>query len=66
LAGSRSAKALISLPSTVMLSSSYVISASRTPLTESYFSRCARVLLSVRSLTATISRSAPCARAARK
>src|SRR6478752_2353342 len=41
-------------------------SPSRRPRVESYFSNVARVLLSVRSLTATISMSAPEATTARK
>src|SRR5690606_21659239 len=65
-AGSRSAKTLMSLPPTVMTSPSCETSAPRGPPTESYLRRCARAALSVRSLTATISRSAFCARAARR
>src|SRR5690606_14250706 len=65
-AGSRSARTLMALPSTVMTSPSCETSTPSGPPTESYFSRCARAALSVRSFTATISRSAFCARAARR
>ena len=64
-AGSRSASTLKDLPPTVIEVSSYVTSAASLPSTESYLSRVARVLLSVRSLTPTISMSAPDARMAR-
>ena len=55
--GSRSESALISLPSTEIEPSVAETSYGSLPRIESYFSRCARVLLSVRSLTATISMS---------
>src|SRR6266511_2935453 len=55
--GSRSAEARIGLPSTLIEDSSKLTSPSSTPKVESYFSRCARVRLSVRSLTATTSTS---------
>src|SRR6266508_5373682 len=58
-AGSRSAVARIALPSTVIAPWSWPTSASSRPKVESYLSRWARVRLSVRSLTATISRSLP-------
>src|SRR6266536_2421138 len=57
LEGSRSAEALIGLPSTLIEDSSKVTSPSSRPKVESYSSRCARVWLSVRSLTATTSTS---------
>ena len=57
LEGSRSAKTLTVLPSTVMESAVEVISFLRLPRMESNWSRCARVAGVVRSLTATISRS---------
>ena len=56
-AGSLLAKTLKLSPSTVMVSPLPLMSALRFPSTESYFSRCARVLASVRSLTATKSMS---------
>ena len=65
-AGSRSASTLIVWPSTVMESAVWVTSALRRPRMVSYFSRWAVVAVSPRSLTATISMSAPCSRAARK
>src|SRR5690606_8938401 len=65
-AGSRSSKTLMALPPTVMTSPSYETSTPSGPPTESYFSRWASAALSVRSFTATISRSAFCARAARR
>ncbi len=55
-AGSFSLKTLITFPSTVMLSAPALILFGRLPRMESYFSRCASVLGSVRSLTATNSR----------
>ncbi|CPU66248.1 Uncharacterised protein [Mycobacteroides abscessus] len=58
-AGSRSASARIFLPSTMMLSSSKSTLSGKRPRTVSYLSRCASVLLSVRSFTPTISMSAP-------
>ena len=64
--GSRSANAVISWSPTLMEVSVEVTSASRRPRMESNFSRWARDLLSVRSLTPTISMSAPEARTARK
>ena len=57
LAGSRSAKTLIFLPSTVMESSPAEMSFLRLPRMESYLSRWARVAGVVRSLTATNSMS---------
>ena len=57
LAGSRSAKTLIFLPSTAMKSAPWVISFLRLPRMESYLSRWARVAGVVRSLTATNSMS---------
>src|SRR5690349_11545537 len=66
LAGSRSSKTLMALPPTVMTSPSCETSTPRGPPTESYFRRWASAALSVRSLTATTSRSAFCARAARR
>ena len=65
LAGSRSARARIFLPSTMMFSSSKLTLSGKRPSTVSYLSRCASVLLSVRSFTPTISMSAPDARIAR-
>src|SRR5690606_26221267 len=53
--GSFSAYTLIFLPSTMRESSSELTSASKIPCTESYFSRCASICASVKSLTATIS-----------
>ena len=64
-AGSRSSKTLIDLPSTVMSVSEATTSPGSRPRIESYFSRFARLALSVRSLTATTSMSAPEASAAR-
>src|ERR1700674_2253835 len=55
-AGSFSLKTLMTLPSIEMLSAPAVILCGRLPRIESYFSRWARVLGSVRSLTATKSR----------
>src|ERR1700730_6379118 len=57
LAGSRSAKTLIFLPSTAMKSAPWVISFFRLPRMESYLRRWARVAGVVRSLTATNSMS---------
>ena len=65
LAGSRSSRARILRPPTMMFSSSYDTSSGSRPRMLSYFSRWASVLLSVRSLAPTTSMSAPCARAAR-
>lgn len=65
LAGSRSAKTLNVLSPAVMSVSVEVTSPSKRPRIESYLSRCASVALSVRSLTATISMSAPDAITAR-
>src|SRR5690606_9261660 len=65
-AGLRSANAAISLSPTLMDVSVADTSASRRPRMESYFSRWARTLLSLRSLTATTSMSAPEAWTARK
>ncbi|MNW62715.1 hypothetical protein D3C74_408620 [compost metagenome] len=56
----------MALPSTMMLFSSKSTLSGKRPRTVSYFSRCASVLLSVRSLTPTISMSAPDAMMARK
>src|SRR5580698_5441841 len=53
LAGSRSAKTLICLPSTAIKSAPWVISFLRLPRMESYLSRWARVAGVVRSFTAT-------------
>src|SRR5277367_4156447 len=53
LAGSRSAKTLIFLPSTAMKSAPWEISCGRLPRMESYLRRWARVAGVVRSLTAT-------------
>jgi hypothetical protein len=65
-AGSFSAKILIVLSPTVIESSVEETSSGSTPSTESYLSRCAMLLLSIRSLAATISMSAPDAWTARK
>jgi hypothetical protein len=65
LAWSRSSKAMIFWSPTVIESPVWLTSPSRRPRIESYLSRCASVALSVRSLTATTSMSAPAARAAR-
>ena len=65
LAGSRSSKAMIFWSPTVIDSPVWLTSPSSRPRIESYLSRCASVALSVRSLTATTSMSAPAARAAR-
>src|SRR5439155_12368861 len=65
LAGSFSATTLSGVPSTSRPSSSYPTSPWNRPSTESYFSRFARVRGSVRSLTATKSKSAPLCLAAR-
>src|SRR5579872_6086054 len=59
-AGSFSANTLIFLPPTVMEPASWEISSCSGPSTESYFSKCASVLVSVRSLTATNSTSLRC------
>ena len=64
-AGSRSSNTRIDLPSTVMSSAVATTSPSSRPRIESYFSRWPRLALSVRSLTATTSMSAPAAIAAR-
>src|SRR5919112_202374 len=64
--GSRSSNALMLLPATVMSFSVYDTSPGSRPRIESYLSRWARLLLSVRSLTPTTSMSAPDASAARK
>ena len=67
LAGSFSANTLISSPSTVIEPSPEETSPSYVRCTESYLKRCASVFVSVRSLTATKSRSAtPCSFAARR
>ena len=65
-AGSFSAKILIVEPPTVIESSVEETSSASTPSTESYLSRWAMLLLSIRSLAATISMSAPDAWTARK
>ena len=52
-AGSFTLNTLKLLPSTLMVSSVCVIVFGRFPRTESYFRRCARVLASVMSFTAT-------------
>src|SRR6266545_1807973 len=66
LAGSFSARTRIEPPATVSASDSGTTSPGKRPCTESYFSRCASVFVSVMSLTATKSRSlTPIARAAR-
>ena len=64
-AGSRSASARIFLPSTMMFSSSKSTGLPKRPSVVSYLSRCASVLLSVRSLTPTTSMSAPDSTSAR-
>lgn len=64
--GSRSAKILISLPSTTMPSPVASTVPGYGPSSESYLTRWASVFGSVRSLTATNSMSAPDALAARK
>ena len=64
-AGSRSASTLISLPSTTIASSFASTSWGSCPCTESYLSRCASVLASVRSLIATNSMSASLKRRAK-
>ena len=66
LAGSRSAKAVMVWSPTLIEVSSLDTSASRRPRIVSYLSRWASEALSVRSLTPTISMSAPDARTARK
>ena len=58
-AGFFSAKILMVFSPTVIESSVCDTSSGRTPSTESYLSRCAMVLLSIRSFAATISMSAP-------
>src|SRR5215207_7498170 len=65
-AGSRSASALTSRPSTMSESPVASTLPGKRPYTESYLSRCASVSLSVMSLTAMISTSAPDSCAARK
>src|SRR5699024_8170127 len=65
-AGSRWARTLTVLSPTRMKSSPTSRSPSRVPRTVSYLSRCASVLVSVRSLTATISMSLPPAATARQ
>jgi hypothetical protein len=57
--GSRSARTRNEAPPTVMLSSPVTTSCWSRPRIESYLSRCASVLMSVRSLTPTTSTSAP-------
>jgi hypothetical protein len=64
-AGSRSAKTGTALPSMTISPSPAVTSLPRRPRMLSYFSRCARVLVSVRSLMPTISTSAPLVTTAR-
>ena len=66
LAGSRSANTLIALPPTVISSAVALTSCGRRPRIESYLSRWASVVVSVRSFTPTTSMSAPEARTARK
>src|SRR5829696_3927523 len=63
---SRSEKTLSSLPSMLMPVSVASTSPGKRPRMESYFRRCASVVLSVMSLTPTQSMSAPLAWAARK
>src|SRR6478672_2725099 len=58
LPGSFSARTLISSPSTVIEPSPAVTSPAKVRCTESYLNRCASVFVSVRSFTATNSRSA--------
>ncbi|CAB4726799.1 unannotated protein [freshwater metagenome] len=58
-AGSLSALTAIVLPPTVILDSVWVTVCESLPRIESYFKRCARVALSVRSFMPTISKSAP-------
>src|ERR671915_2102081 len=65
-AGSRSAKTLIVLPPTAISSAVAFTSSGSRPRMLSYLSRWAGVALSVRSLTATISMSAPLALTARQ
>ncbi len=65
-AGFFSAKILMVEPPTVIESSVTETSSASTPSTESYLSRWAMLLLSIRSLAATISMSAPDAWTARK
>jgi hypothetical protein len=64
--GSRSESSLISLSPTRMTPSPASTGRSRLPSTESCFSRCAIVLRSPRSFAATISKSLPRSRCARK
>ena len=64
--GSRNCKTFSTLPSTEMPSSTGTISFGRIPSTESYFKRCAIVLMEPRSFTATISIGAFAAFTARK
>src|SRR5262245_37000170 len=64
-AGSFSYRTLSSVPSTLMPSPMTSISPGKRPRTESYLSRWAIISASIRSLTATNSRSAPAAWAAR-
>ena len=64
--GSRSEVTVIDFPFTTMELSVKVTSLPRRPRMESYLSRWASVLLSVRSLMPTISMSAPVAAIARK
>ena len=64
--GSRNCKTLSTFPSTEMPSSTGTISFGRIPSTESYFNRCAIVLIEPRSFTATISIGAFAAFTARK
>ena len=64
--GSRNCNTLSTLPSTEMPSSNATISFGRIPRTESYFKRCAIVLMDPKSFTATISIGAFVAFTARK
>ena len=64
--GSRSVSTFKIFPSTLIPPSTASIVCGNTPRTESYFKRCAIVLREPRSLTATISISAPRAAIARK
>ncbi len=65
-AGSLSAKTGIDVPSTTIAFSAASTGTSMRPRTESYFNRCASVVVSVRSLMPTISTSAPLLSRARK
>ena len=64
--GSRCCNTLSTLPSMEMPSSTALMSFGNTPSTESYFNKCAIVLMLPRSLTATISIGAFAACTARK